>query len=269
MQFFKMNSIGNDFVVIEQQNIFNLDDISLTSKRLCDRKYGVGADQAVFFSYRTGLADVRFFNQDGTEAEMCGNGIRALGLLLNRLYHVNSISAKTLASTVDIQIINEEIIQTKTQILPVLYPPEYLTSIEQYIRTKLPDTLFVNVVNVGNPHVDIVLQTDAYVADAVVAQIGNDIDHFVTGGINVGFIGIKDNDIYLKVWERGAGFTLGCGSGACAAAFTAMKLNLISQNDILVHQVGGNLNIVIDKNFAITRGTAEIIFEGVMYERER
>lgn len=269
MKFFKLNSIGNDFVAVEFLDVAAIEGASRLAKELCDRKYGIGADQAIFFAYDAAQqsAKVRFFNQDGSEAEMCGNGMRALGLLMKKLYATSSLKAETIASVVDIQVDQDDIIQTKTEILPLKYSDDYVAEIARYIRQKLPAAQHINVVNVGNPHIDIFMPDNGYVSDDLVANIGAAVDHFVAGGINVGFIGIRDNELFLKVWERGAGFTLGCGSGACAAAFSAKKLNLSAQNDILIHQIGGDLRIVIDDQFAITQGTAEIIFEGMMHER--
>lgn len=268
MRFFKMNSIGNDFVAVHFPDVFSENNLSRLALKLCDRKYGVGADQAIFFSYKAQQADVRFFNQDGTEAEMCGNGIRAIGLLLKQLYAITSVSARAISSVVEIKINKDDLIETRTEILPLKYSTEYTEEIMRYIKNKLPNTICINLVNVGNPHVDIYVPEKGYIHDAIV-KIGADIDRFVTGGVNVGFIGIKDNEVYLKVWERGSGFTLGCGSGACAAAFTVSKLKLVPQNDIVIHQIGGDLRIAIEDQLAITYGRAEVVFEGVMYERGR
>lgn len=260
MKFYKMHSLGNDFVIMETPQ----DDVNLSSlaRFLGDRKLGVGCDQIIFFDKNA--LDVKFFNCDGSEAEMCGNGIRSLGLLYKKLYKMDKIIFNTILSKVEVCIDNDNLIETTINILPTKYSHEYQNEIISYIAKNVPDVIDIKLVNVGNPHV--VLFFDSEASINVVLQYGSMIEKFVDGGINVGFAHLIGNILTLKVWERGAGFTSGCGSGACAAAFASLsRLNLqsnVDNNSLIIKQVGGDVVANPTKKYVILKGKATLVFTG-------
>ena len=257
MNFIKMCSLGNDFVFINKTDIWGdlRDDIT----RIADRKHGIGCDQVIYFSRNH---EARFFNRDGTEAEMCGNGIRALGALLYKMYGVTQATITTIKSNVEIEITDKELVQTSIPICETNYTPEYTEEILRYAQSIVPACEHAEIVNVGNPHIVLFTQSE----EPNFEIYGHNIDSCVKGGINVGFARIGENLVFLNVFERGSGYTLACGSGACAAAIAAKHYKLQDREEILIHQRGGDLTVRVTDTCAITTGTATLVFSGEFYE---
>ena len=255
MKFYKMHSLGNDFVILATPP--DGVDLSSLANFLGDRKLGVGCDQIIFFDKST--FDVKFFNCDGSEAEMCGNGVRALGVLCKKLFQIDKITFNTLLSEVDVCIDYDNNTQTKINILPTKYSEKYQDEIISYIQENVPDVVDIKLVNVGNPHV--VLFFDQNPSLDVVLKYGPMVENFVKGGINVGFAYVSNNILTLNVWERGAGFTSGCGSGACAAAFATWS-KYKEKNSLIIRQKGGDLFANVAENYVLLNGKATFVFAG-------
>lgn len=274
MKFTKMQAAGNDFVIIEDLKAsLNTKKLSTLSKKLCDRHFGIGAD-GVILVLKSKIADykMRIFNPDGSEAEMCGNGIRCFAkyLYAKRLIKKREINVETLAGIIKPQILNDGKIKVnmgqprlKRKEIPMVGLPD-----EEVINFKLQilnSALNITCVSMGNPHciifVDDLQKIDFY-------KLGPAIENhkLFPKRTNVEFVKVLNRkNIQVRVWERGAGETLACGTGACASAVAGVLNNLVDRK-VNVKLPGGTLKIKWDKktNNVFLTGNAEIVFEGVI-----
>jgi len=270
--FLKMNGLGNDFVVVEART----EPFSPTAaevRAIADRQSGIGCDQLISISPSTKAdAFVRFWNADGEEVDACGNGSRCAALLMMRAADKLQTTLETKAGlltarrggatkvTVDMgeprldwtQIPLSEEMDTKGIELqvgpiddPVLHTP--------------------GCVSMGNPHVVFFVPD---VAEIGVREVGSLVENhpLFPEGVNVGFAQIKARDrIRLRVWERGAGLTKACGTGACAALVAAHRRALVGRSATLELD-GGELEIEWRESdgHVIMTGPAEIDFAGTL-----
>ncbi len=281
MKFTKMHGLGNDFICIKyDENIrYNL---NIFSKFLCDRHYGIGADGLILL-YKSKVADIRMriFNSDGTEAEMCGNGIRCVAKFAyeNELVSKDSITIETNAGIKKVQYIleNKKIMAIKVDMgSPILNAkriPLYIPYGGNRMENKINKVLFKikdkeyigSCLSVGNPHT--VIEVDD-LKEFDVERIGKVIENYkyFPSKTNVEFVQIlNEENIKIRVWERGAGETLACGTGATAAAYACFE-NGKTRNSVKVDLEGGSLKIDIDektRNMYMT-GDAVTVYEGVI-----
>lgn len=270
LKFTKMHGLGNDFVLIDavKQNIKVTPQLA---KRLADRHLGVGCDQVLVLeppSTKNVDFDYRIFNGDGTEVEQCGNGARCLGryIIDQRLSGKKSLLLKTLNRVMEIQSKAKNLICVNMS-APVLEPSNipFQTDHQQVLYPIEVDnkTLHISAISMGNPHA--VIQVDD-VNKAPVKELGRQLQqnkHF-PDSVNVGFMQIIDRQhIKLRVFERGAGETQACGSGACAAAVAAIQQKLVDHL-VTVELRGGELSIEWrggDQPVLMT-GPAVTVFQG-------
>lgn len=263
MRFTKMQGLGNDFLMVCGQAP---DDAASRCAALCDRHFGVGADGVIYIS-PSDLADckMRIFNADGSEAKMCGNGIRCVGKYLydNGLIRRERITVETL-SGVKTLILHAE--NGKVSSVTVDMGPAILVQRD----LSLPQGMGVGtVVSVGNPHV-VVFSKDAEALPLYLWGPRIEQDPRFPDGINAEFVQVLGpNKLRMRVWERGCGVTLACGTGACASVFTAVKQGLCSADTpIEVKLDGGSLLITVDKADNLTmEGPAVTVFEGESCEK--
>ncbi|MGE5557059.1 MAG: diaminopimelate epimerase [Bacillota bacterium] len=273
MEFEKYQGLGNDFILFDGREPLNGEDYAGLARRICHRNLGAGADGLVVV-LPSANADwtMRIFNPDGSEAEMCGNGIRCFARYLvdHGLNKGKEIKVDTLAGVKTVEIIGqadnflfevdmgEPILETGR--IPVAL--EVKTVINEPFR--IDGELFaVTCVSMGNPHCVI------FVPDAEkfpVATWGPRIERAVIfpHKTNVEFVEIYDRQrIRMRVWERGAGVTLACGTGACASV-AAGVLNGKSDRKVSVRLDGGDLEILWDEtdNRIRMTGPAERVFTG-------
>ena len=223
-QFTKMQGTGNDFVIFNTLS----HPLSLSCeqiKHIADRRLGIGCDQVLLLGPpKNNETDVyyRIFNSDGTEVTQCGNGARCIGIYLNNkgLVKKNSIIAETKSSQLILKINNNSV--TVNMGIPEFEPADIPLNIsgrlENYSLSLGDEEIIFGAVSIGNPHAVIIVDD---VESASVESIGAAIQEYgvFPKGVNVGFVQILDRKtIKLRVYERGAGETLACGSGACAAA---------------------------------------------------
>ena len=255
--FVKMHGIGNDFVVIGA-----LDDLPLPEEKLsefarfvCDRHFGVGAD-GVIWILPSQVADfkMRIFNPDGSEAEMCGNGIRcAAKWFYDRDYAKGkAVQVETLAGikTVWVQEENGEAVAVTVDMGEPIFAPSLVPTslgegseaIEVPLSVEGAGTYIVSAVSMGNPHC-VVFVND--VDNFPVETIGPRIEHHPAfpKRTNVEFVQVLSrNEMKVRVWERGAGLTLACGTGACASLVIASRTGRTDRK-AKVHLPGGTLTI--------------------------
>lgn len=249
-EFYKTHGLGNDFVIFIDQNI--IENLTNFSKKVADRRLGIGCDQVIFLNTTQSIPTLSFYNADGSQAEACGNGTRCAALLYMQLFDVDHVTFASIAEHLLCQKKEGDLIQV-TLSLPKLKGDIPL----------FPNDVFLNpgvYVDVGNPHLVILDPVDDFMT------FGKDLEHHPAfpARTNVGFAHVINAQyIDLKVWERGSGPTLACGSGACAAAFAAFHKGLCAKK-IQVCQPGGILHIDILDDALIQTGAAEIVFKGAL-----
>ena len=240
--FTKMQALGNDFVVIDALRQIFVPEISLI-KKIADRHYGIGCDQILLIEKsRTFDTDFfyRIFNADGTEAEMCGNGARCIAKFLE---HENLTTKKHIVvgtKNSKLELILEDDGEVSVNIGIFDSNPRVVTGRD----LLLPDlSLTIQNLSLGNPHavleVKNVLEEDVPNLGAAIAKN----EYFLPDGVNVEFMEIvTKNQIKLRVYERGVGESLACGSGACAAVVVGRLNNLLTEN-VVVSMPGGDLSV--------------------------
>ncbi len=267
--FTKMQGIGNDFIVIENLKNEIIYSYQKLSKYLCNRNFGIGAD-GVLYIEKSEIADfkMRIFNSDGTEAEMCGNGIRCFAKYLyeNKILEKTEMNIETLAGVKKIKLILEGKKVSLVQVnmgkpcfeydkIPVFYKEN-----EEGVKI---DNKLVYPISMGNPHAVCFVNS---VENINIEKEGSLIEKYkyFPNKTNVEFVEIIGrNKIKVRVWERGVGETLACGTGACAAAVISnIKKNL--EDKIEVKLKGGILKIEYDKKSELVylKGEAEKVFVG-------
>jgi diaminopimelate epimerase len=265
LPFIKMNGLGNDFVVLDAgRRAIKLKPAAV--RAIADRKRGVGCDQVVTLE-PSGIADVkmRICNADGSEAETCGNAARCVGQLLMQERGTKRIAIETSAGVIEAEATPERnrirVDMGKPRFdwrdIPLAKPMPTVPL--DYVFASLPRPVAVNV---GNPHLVF------FVADAEAIPLRDwgpkiENDPLFPERINVNIAQIRASDrIRLRVWERGAGLTLACGSGACATLVAARRLGLSGAKATLVLD-GGELFIdwLADDRICMT-GPVELSFRG-------
>lgn len=270
LRFTKMQGAGNDFVVIDGvRTSIKLSEEQI--RKIANRQTGVGCDQVLIIEPpKRPDADFeyRIFNADGSTAGQCGNGARCVG----RFIHEQRLSAK---STITLEVGSDlrrltfnETGRVKAELgVPVFEPAKVPFTAErdemEQVLSLNNITVMAGVLSMGNPHA--VLLVDD-VKSTPVEKIGRMIQalEVFPEGVNVGFMQIESStQISLRVFERGAGETLACGSGACAAVVHGIRLGQLS-NNVTVSVPGGKLEVSWDDSNAAVwlAGPADTVFEG-------
>ena len=280
IKFTKMEGLGNDYVYVDCTKQ-NLENASNLAKIISDRHFGVGSDGLILIK-SSKKADFRMqmFNSDGTEAEMCGNGIRCVGKYVydKGLTDKTTLKIETLAG---IKVLNLNVEDGKVKTVKVdmgepildykLIPAKdgkvykskdgikfYKVNID--IEGNLKE---LTCVSMGNPHgIDFANNIEKLKIEKFGPII--EVDEHFPNKVNAEFIEILDkHNIKMRVWERGAGETLACGTGACASV-VASFLNGYTERNVTVELLGGKLEIEWNKedNHVYMTGPAETVFEG-------
>ncbi|CAG9298475.1 diaminopimelate epimerase [Celerinatantimonas diazotrophica] len=270
INFSKMHGLGNDFMVVDNvtQNAFFSNDMIA---RLADRNFGVGFDQLLIVEppYDPELDfHYRIFNADGSEVEQCGNGARCFArfVRLKGLTNKKHIAVSTRSGKIMLHIENDERV-TVNMGIPILEPgkvPFRANKVEKtYLLREADQTFFCGVVSMGNPHC--VVEVDD-VQGADVQSIGPLLENHerFPQRANIGFMQILNQEqIKLRVFERGVGETLACGTGACAAAVVGQLQGKLASK-VEVELPGGRLLIQWDGEGHCVKmtGPAEHVFDG-------
>ena len=277
IKFTKMEGLGNDYVYIDctQMSESQIKDISNLAKFISDRHFGVGSDGLILIC-KSERADfkMKMFNQDGTEAEMCGNGIRCVGKFVydKGLIAKKNLKIETLAGIKELELhLKNEKVNTVTVNMgkPIFeakdIPVISNEKIVKNLKIKALDKEFTfTCVSMGNPHaITIVDNVDNFDVEKYGKVL--EVDEHFPKKANIEFIEIVDrNNIKMRVWERGSGETLACGTGASASCVACTLNNLVNEKeDINVKLLGGNLTIKWDEEVFMT-GSANTVFEGTL-----
>jgi len=274
MKFWKMHGLGNDYIVIDNRdNAIGEDELSGLARKLCERRFSVGAD-GLLLVYNSRIADakMRIFNADGSEAEMCGNGIRCFAKYCyeNNIVKKSELRIETLAGIKRfwLTISNGEVKEVKVDMgSPILERGGIpMLGRDTCINEDLAvdgEKFKVTCLSVGNPHCVIFVDD---VKKFPVEEIGPKIERhqLFPERVNVEFAQVlNEEELSVRVWERGCGETLACGTGACASVVAGNLLKKVG-NKATVHLLGGDLQIEYSGNIFMT-GPAEKVFEGELF----
>ena len=276
LNFTKMTGIGNDYIYIDCTDGKKIKDIQNVTKKLSDRHFGIGADGIILIDKPDDeKADfkMKIYNSDGSEAEMCGNGIRCVAKFIHdkNLSSKDKLSIQTLAGIKKVKILEDSKGNCKESIVDMGEPlfqdknipynvyEAFNKDLDIYIDGK---KMRFTVVSMGNPHaVTFVENLDEIQIEKIGPLVEN--NPIFPNRTNVEFVQINDkNNIKLRVWERGVGETFACGTGACAAV-VASGINGYTDERVNVELPGGKLKIEWSKdNHIYMQGPAETVFEG-------
>ena len=250
---FKMDGLGNDFVIIDQRH----NHIELTNdqiKKICNRNF-IGCDQLIFIKKNEKIdADMEFYNSDGSVSGACGNGTRCVAYLLSKEMNKNKITLGTESGNLESRILDKKLVETKIgpaktnwNEIPLLEELNTINLNYKIVDNNNNEYFGGTAVNVGNPHVVFFVDN---IEDFNLEKIGPEIENnkLFPEKCNVTLANIiNENHIKVKVWERGAGLTKACGTAACATAYAA-KINDKIKNKTEIEFELGKLLILIDKS---------------------
>ena len=259
MKFTKMHGLGNDYLYVFGEVPANIADLS---RRLSDRHFGAGSDGMIYIS-PSEIADfkMRIFNADGSEAKMCGNGIRCVGkYVFDRGYTDKTVlKIETLSGikTLSLNVTDGKVKTVTVDMGRAAVSEETRLDVGGVVMKCTP-------VSVGNPHAVFFTPN----AEAVpLVSIGSVIEHYdlFPDGVNAEFVQIiSPTELRMRVWERGSGITMACGTGACASVSAAVKNGFCpADTPITVRLDGGALTITVGSDYTVTMtGPAETVYEG-------
>ncbi len=275
MRFWKYQGIGNDFILLDG-TAGDLEIDAEWCRRACDRHYGIGADGVLYVMPGEGTdITMRIINADGSEAEMCGNGIRCVAKYAadHEVVPGDTMTIHTLAGDLGAEVFkgDDGLVRTVRinmgapildgRTVPVDYDGRFID--QPFDADGVP--IRANAVSMGNPHFITFTPLD----DATVDRLGPILERhpFFPRKTNVEFCRVEDGKIYIRVYERGAAWTLACGTGACATTTAAALNGLVPfGTPVDVHLPGGWLRITVDKDlgYVLMEGPAELVFTGDM-----
>lgn len=258
IKFDKMHALGNDFVLIDSESV---DFTKADYTNISDRHIGVGCDTVVLYHYNSGVISASFFNNDGTEAEICGNAARCIGALMKMRHGISDCILETKKQKYFIKVDND-IVNVDMGVPSFRDEDVGIVGDLSKLKSKYFEKMFC--VSVGNPH--LVVFPEKQLSNNEIEIIGSELESnsMFANRINVSFAYILSEDnISLSVFERGVGLTMACGSGACATACIAYKQGFVSSNKISVKQKGGTLQVTITEDGHIWQaGSANYVFCG-------
>ncbi len=285
LRFSKMQGAGNDFVVIDGITQ-TFSPTSALIQALCDRHFGIGADQLLLLEKPT-CYDVdcvyRIFNCDGAEVEMCGNGARCVAKFLRErgLTNKDKILAQTATRIVTLHYSEDKEVSVdmgvpSLRLSPTQFHLANLKQVEQggricYEISTAEGTFVADMVSMGNPHA--VIFTKERPSAKALERMGRSIEEspLFPEKINVEFVTVTERtSAFVDVWERGAGITLACGTGACASAVSGYLRGLFDET-VQLQLPGGLLTVSWDGNpfhSVQLKGPAKFVFDGVIDENK-
>ena len=274
--FTKMHGLGNDYICINcLENILAENKLPQIARYMCNRNFGVGADGLILVQEST-VADIkmRIFNKDGSEAEMCGNGIRCFAKYVydNRIIDKQTISIETKAGVklIRLKVLNGEVQEAKVDMGRPIFDDIKNISVQNNYRIpisvniKVDDTRFIgNYVSMGNPHLVIFVNN---VENIDIEKWGPAIENMkcFPNKINVEFVqALGRNTLKIRTWERGVGETYACGTGSCASFCIAYYKGICSSYVKAILR-GGELNLNYNKQngHIIMSGIATKVYDG-------
>lgn len=274
MKFTKMHGAGNDYVYVNCFEEKVADDVAQLARDVSDRHTGIGGDGLILICpSEKADAQMRMFNADGSESEMCGNGVRCVAKYVydHGIAKKDELEIETGRGILKLQVFAENGVVDRVRVNmgePILEAAEIPTTLEGTPPLKAPlvigdKTLEVTCVSMGNPHcITFVDEVNDEWVHGVGPQV--EVHPAFPNRVNAEFIQIVSRDeMIMRVWERGSGETQACGTGACAAAVAAV-LNGLTERTVLCHLPGGDLTLEwAESGEVYMTGPAAEVFEGV------
>ena len=275
MKFTKMHGCGNDYIYVDgAKEILTPQEKPEVVRRLSDRHFGIGGDGVIFINpSREADFEMEMYNMDGSRAEMCGNGIRCVA----KFVYDKGLTDKTSISVIScgkikyltLSIENGKVSTVRVNMGSPIFKSKDIPVIsdkEEVIGDEIEvagETYKMTCVSMGNPHAVVFVDE---VAGLPLEKIGPLFENHVRfpKRVNTEFVKILDeNTVEMRVWERGTGETLACGTGACATV-VACVLNGLTKEQVTVKLLGGNLQIQWDResNLVYMTGPATTVFDG-------
>ena len=263
MRFTKMHGLGNDYLYVYGEVPDNIEQLSV---KLSERHFGAGSDGMIYIC-SSEVADfkMRIFNADGSEAKMCGNGIRCVGKYVYDKGYTDktNLDIETLSG---IKKLSLTVSNGKVKSVSVNMGKAEVSE-EINLPVGLTD-IMCTPVSMGNPHAVTFVKS---IDEAPLYELGPQIEHHsdFPGGVNAEFVEVLDQStLRMRVWERGSGVTMACGTGACASVAAAIHHGYCSfDSDISVILDGGTLKIKVAPDYTVTMtGPAEFVYEGETIE---
>ena len=273
MKFTKMHGIGNDYVYINcfQETVENPSEVAI---KVSDRHFGIGSDGLILIKpSEKADFEMEMYNADGSQGAMCGNGIRCVAKYVYDygLTDKTSISVDTKSGVKYLELTVEEgkvrevrvnmgSPELQTEKIPMIYPMDKVISQPLNVHEQIYE---VTAVSMGNPHAVVYLDD---VKNLKIEEAGPYFEKHraFPESVNTEFVRVIDrNTVEMRVWERGSGETLACGTGACAVT-VASVLNGYTEEEVTVKLLGGDLKIFWDreKNLVYMTGPAAVVFDG-------
>ena len=280
LEFGKYHGLGNDYIIINNLKYGIPDDRkSDLAKILCRYHFSVGADGVLFVCHpKKTEVRMKMFNPDGSQAEMCGNGVRCFAKFLyeNDIYKKDKIEIETLKGIViaELTVINEKVDTVKIDMgIPTLECESIPVNLESLVNQCVNEPIVIldkifrfTAVSTGNPHA--VIFSKDVISDDDLRKYGALIESNILfpKKTNVEFVKVlSKEEAILRVFERGVGVTKSCGTGTCAAVVAGTTLGLFRKNTpVTVHNDGGDLKITYDGKSVFMEGPAEKVFEGII-----
>ena len=273
MKFTKMHGCGNDYVYVDCTKSM-IEDIEETAIKVSDRHFGIGSDGLILIrSSETADFMMDMYNNDGSRGKMCGNGIRCVAKFVydNGLTDKQQLKIETLSGIKELNLTVEQGKVTSVTVdmgAPITKPALIPALSDKDILIAEPITVSdkeyqVTCVSMGNPHAVVFVED---IKNLPLEQIGPNFEHheMFPERVNTEFIHVVDRgNIEMRVWERGSGETLACGTGACASV-VACVLNGFTDHEVTVKLLGGELKIRYDQenNKVFMTGPAVKVFDG-------
>ena len=273
MKFTKMQGLGNDYVYVNCMEQM-VEDAAETARRVSDRHFGIGSDGLILIC-PSDKADfeMRMYNADGSRGEMCGNGIRCVGKYVYDygLTDKTSLSVETLGGIkhLFLEVEDGKVSLVKVDMGPAILEPEKIPVTAEGSRVVDEPlqvdgkTFRMTCVSMGNPHA-VIYVDDVQGMDLEKTGPSFENHERFPNRINTEFAHVLDrNTVEMRVWERGSGETLACGTGACAVAVASI-LNGYTEDQVTVRLLGGDLKIEwdLEANKVYMTGPAEVVFDG-------
>lgn len=260
INFYKYHAAGNDFIFIDEHIVTLLNQNNLFGdfcQKICHRHFGIGADGLIYLEQKKADLIMHYYNSDGTHANMCGNGMRAFRQYLYDIYDITTtpLQIKTAAgqTIVEYQAANKiaVLLDTIPEIIPIT-----TQKLQAYYTYTMTDHVVIEVPKIPE---------DFMILGAAIEKD----PQFLTG-TNVNFVKrTEDNRLEVVTWERGAGATLACGTGVCAAAHVIKHKYQLTQSLFQVQTKGGPLQVKIDATGIQLIGQATSIAKGTYFYHER
>ena len=273
MKFTKMHGCGNDYIYVNCLEE-TVEDPERTAVYVSDRHFGIGSDGLILI-HPSQVADFRMamYNADGSEGKMCGNGVRCIAKYVYDygLTDKKQIAIETLGGIkyLDLAVEDGKVVQVKVDMGAPIFEPEQIPvklGVDRCVNEPLTvggKEYQITAVSMGNPHAVVFVEnTDSLALDV----IGPEFEHHEVfpDRINTEFVQVLNrNEVNMRVWERGSGETLACGTGTCATV-VACVLNGLTEDEITVHLLGGDLLLCYDRerNTVWMTGPAAVVCDG-------